>query len=613
VGDNPNLTWARTLIGALARGGVGHVCVSPGSRSSPLALAVAERADLTVTIHIDERSAGFFALGYARASGRPAALVCTSGTAGANYLPAIIEAHYSRVPLVVLTADRPPEMRDSGAWQTIDQVGLFGGYARWFADLLPPDPRPDLLRYARVTAARAVAVARGRPAGPVHLNVPFREPLAPEPARDRSDGGWDDGAREIEPSPAADGDGSPGLAAPPAPAGVAAETLDDLAARMAAEPRGLILAGLIDPPPGYAAAIAGLAAAAGYPILAEPAGGLRFGPHDRSHVIAGYDAFLRAPRWSDAHAPGLVLRFGASLTWKVVAGFLERHPRAYQAVVDPDHTWDDPTRLAALRLHADPVPLCESLVARLAGVGGGESGAARRAWLAEWRAAASVTSKARAEIVSQSVDGGRFDHVGWVYETLLESLAEGGVVYAANSMAVRDLDTFAPPVAKALRVIANRGAAGIDGTVSSALGAALGSGRPAILTTGDLAFLHDLNGLGAVARDGARAADMGDVDLTIVVLNDDGGGIFAHLPIAGRDAATFTRFFRTPTGADLAAACATYGVPYRRATSPRELAAALEARPEVRGVRVIEIPIDLAANTALHHRLWRDVVAALGG
>ncbi len=358
-----NLAWARVLVDELIRGGVRHVCVSPGSRSAPLVVAVAERADLATSVHVDERSAGFFALGHARASGRPAALVCTSGSAGAHYLPAVIEAHMSRVPLVILTADRPPELRDTGAWQTIDQAHLFGRFARWFADL--PPPTAGLVRYARSVAARAAATAAGRPAGPVHLNVPFREPLVPE-GEGGVAGRWgDDDLVAIAGRPA----GQPWVAVAPAAPAVDAAVVADLAARIRVSPRGLILAGLTDPPPGYADALARLAAAAGYPILAEPGGGLRFGPHDRAHVVTGYDAFLRAPRWCAAHAPDLVLRFGASFTWRPVAQLLEAHAGAAQVVVDPDGAWDDPTRLAALRVAAAPTALCDAVAEALAAGG----------------------------------------------------------------------------------------------------------------------------------------------------------------------------------------------------------------------------------------------------
>jgi 2-succinyl-5-enolpyruvyl-6-hydroxy-3-cyclohexene-1-carboxylate synthase len=595
-----NLAWSRALVDALLRGGVRHACVSPGSRSSPLALAIAERPELSTSIHIDERSGAFFGLGHARASGRPALLVCTSGTAGANYYPAVIEASQSRVPLIVLTADRPPELRETGAWQTIDQARLFGGFARWFVDVPPPADEPFMWRTLRSIAARAVAVAHGPPAGPVHLNLPFREPLVPAMLGDFMPSSAIPSPIDVSP---------PSIAADPA-------VIEDLAARIAAEPRGLILAGPIDPPAGYAEAVTRLASACGYPILAEPIGGLRYGPQPRLQIVTGHAALLRVPGWAEAHPPRLVLRFGASLTWKHVAEYLGRHPDTQQVVIDPERTWDDPTRRATLWIQADPAAFAERLGGRLRFANAGPEAEQRhmardlaaRAWSREWRAADTTVR----DLTRACIDSAGADTVAWVYPLLLAHLPDDALLYAANSMAVRDLDTFTGPAKQRIRAIANRGAAGIDGTISSALGAAFGSGKPAMLVTGDLAFLHDLNGMGAVI--GASPAARADgVDLTIVVLNDDGGGIFAHLPIASHATATFERFFRTPTGADLAAACATWGVPHTRARGPAELAAALGDIGSRSGLRVIEIPIDIEANTALHRRLWESVGEAVGG
>lgn len=584
----PNARWAAAFIEALATAGVRHVCVSPGSRSAPLTLAVAGQPGLTTSVHVDERSAAFFALGYGRASGRPAALVCTSGTAAANYLPAVIEAHYSRVPLILLTADRPPELRDTGAWQAIDQLKLYGPYVRWFVEVATPDPAPQMLRYVRSLAGRAVAAARGRPAGAVHLNFPFREPLTVSQTPEESAAlprAWND-----LPPPVATADSA--IVAPDA-------VLADLAAQIASEPRGLILCGPIDPPPGYAAAVARLAAAAGYPVLAEPIGGLRFGPQDPAHIVTGYDAFLRDPAWCAHSAPGLVLRFGGSLTWRPVAQFLERHPSATHWLADPDGAWDDPARFATLRLPVDPVPLCEALATRLTEIGHVPR-AEGDAWLARWQEAGEAARGVRAALLR----AGEVGTVPWVYDALVAALPDGSQLYAANSMAVRDLDSFTDRSPRRLRALANRGAAGIDGTISSGLGAAFAQPDvPTVLVTGDLAFLHDLNGLGAGHLPGLNA--------TIVVLNDDGGGIFAYLPVAEQAPAALEPYFLTPTGADLAAACATYGIRHERVTDRTGFAAALAASLARPGVQVIEIPIDRGANTALHKRYWSGVVDRL--
>lgn len=602
---NRNALWSRAIVDELVRGGAAHACLSPGSRSAPLALAIAERAgpggDLTASVHLDERAAAFFALGRARASGRPVILACTSGSAGAHYLPAVIEAHYSRVPLVILTADRPPELRGIGAWQTIDQLALYGPYVRWRSELLPAAPDAALLRDARYRAARAMAVARGHVGdlgpGPVHLNVPLREPLHGMVVP----GDVPSGVAASELAAIGRPDGGPLVRVPEPARRLLDAEVASLADRIAAEGRGLILAGGLDAPIGYAAAVAALAAAADWPILAEPAGGLRFGPHDRSRVITGYDAAVRGAGWAAAHAPGTVLRLGASFAWKHVAEYLAGHPAAHQVVVDPHGTWDDPTHLAAERIACDPAWLCDALVdavgQRVAQAGPARAAAAER-WRAAWALVRATSARTRTALASSDPTT---SGTAWLYPVILDALSDGGLLWAANSMAVRDLDSWTDAAPYAIRAIASRGAAGIDGTLSSALGAAAATGRPTILITGDLAFLHDAGGLAAARLPG--------IDLAIVIVDDDGGGIFEYLPSAASDRADFERLFATPQRANLAYACETYGVPCTTAVSPAALRDALAAHAG--RVRAIVVPVDRAANTAAHRAYWRAVAAEL--
>ena len=656
--DEPNRAWARALIEELIFGGVGHICVSPGSRSTPLTLAAAEHAApggattgvattggattsgaIGLSVHYDERSAAFFALGYARATARPALCICTSGTAAANYLPAVIEAHYSRAPLILLTADRPPELRDTGAWQVIDQTKLYGVYTRWYTELGLPSSAPDQLRYARGVAARAAAVSLGRPPGPVHVNVPLREPFPP----------WDT---------ADDAPARPGPTTHATTTSAPESALDALAERIRARPRGLILAGRLNRPPtdGYATAVARLAAASGYPMLAEPTGGVRFGPHDRSHVITGYDAFMRDSAWSDdpENAPDLILRIGASFTWRTVSDVLARFPDAHTVVVDPDGAWDDPARLATERFEVEPEALCAGLAERLeaelpdAESPGSEpsdaerrgiespasdspdadqlgaeaqdaqpSHASRRAAASAWRQRWSAAAERAADVRRRALDSP--SQLGsatsaWVSEAVIDAIGDRrGLIWVANSMAVRDIDTFTGPRPEPITVLAARGAAGIDGTISQALGAARGwqsagpgereSGRsrPAVLITGDLAFLHDLNGLAAQLPVGPQ--------LVIVVVDDAGGGIFEYLPVASGERASFERYFATPPPVDIEAACAAFGVPCETVRTADGVVAALSAAIGAGGTRVIRIPIDRASNTEWHRAYWRAVAA----
>lgn len=710
-----NAVWAATLVEALVAGGVGHVCVAPGARSTPLAWAVAERADggdgdgalkrahvvgdghsdgdgqsdghsdghsdvhghgdgegrldddpaaaadpraarPTCSVHLDERGAGFFAVGYAAATGRAVAIVCTSGTAAANLLPAVVEAHYSRLPLVVVTADRPPDLRDRGAWQAIDQVKLYGAYARWAHELGEPAGDAAALRYAAAVGARAAATALGAPRGPVHLNVPLREPLGPVSTTRPADGAAgrtpstaraDDvaAARAWSTAPAADHAPGAWPSIAPAPRWAAAERRADpaavaaLAARIAAERRGLVVAGRPGLDADAARAVARLAVAAGYPVLAEPLSGLRFGAPavaGRSPIwVAGYDAFLRPDAGVAVPPPGLVLRVGGSVTWKHVAAYLEGAAGAWQAAIDPEATWDDPTGRIALRLEG-PVAatldaVAEALAVRSAGSdrdedgGAGAAAADRAAWCGWWQAASAAVAPVRAAFTagpggagaargtdSATAAGGvvpAAGGVGWLYPALVDQLPDGALLAVANSMAVRDLDTFTVPAAKRLHVVCNRGAAGIDGTLSAALGAAFGAGRPAALVTGDLAFLHDAGGFGPVADLVARYGPAA-LDLFVVVVDDGGGGIFEHLGVAAADRRRFETFFATPQAVDIAALCRAWGVPCRAAPDASALAAAAAVAAPVRAAVV---GVDRAANTAAHRAYWRaaaDAVAA---
>ncbi len=339
--NDPRWAGIADFVDELARSGVADACVSPGARSTPLAFLLAAHPGLRVWSHIDERSGAFFALGAAKAARRPVVVLCTSGTAAANFLPAVVEAAYAHVPLIVLTADRPPELRECGAGQAIDQLKLYGDHAKWFAEVGDADCGR---RYFRALACRAAATAAAPPAGPVHLNFPFREPLLPAPASE---------------STAAD-DTSPRAASAPYTTFHAAEqtasaaTVAELAALLAASPRGLIACGPADANAETAAAIADLGRELGYPILADPTSQMRCGAHDTTQVIDTYDAMLRRDAVVERLAPELVLRIGPMPTCKPFAAFLRRHATARQVVIDPLGPWNDPLHLAADIVRADP-------------------------------------------------------------------------------------------------------------------------------------------------------------------------------------------------------------------------------------------------------------------
>lgn len=588
---NRNLAFSRALFEELVRGGVRHVCVCPGSRSAPLAIASATTPGLRVWTHVDERSAAFFALGLAKASRAPVALVCTSGTAAANFLPAIVEANLARVPLLALTADRPAELRDCGAPQTIDQVRLFGTHVRWFAEAPLPEPTDAALRQARVLAARAVAEATGPMPGPVHLNLPFREPLDPRVVAA-------DAVRDATPLAISGRAAAPFTRLCAAVADASPHLVSELAGLVRAHERGVIAVGPIDLDDDTQAAIADLAETAGWPLVAEPAAQLRAGAHaQRTTVLASAEWLLRDAAFASAHAPDVVLRFGPMPTSKAFRLWIERDPPAHHVVVDPGAGWEDPLHAASAIVRADPVLLATRLVRRL---GPEFVGSRASAWLPAWRsaeaAAASVVAAAGAASPSITTPA--------IVRALVEALPDGATLYVSNSMAVRDLDCFWPAGERRVRVLANRGANGIDGILSSALGAAAAGQGPVAVLIGDLAFLHDVGALVAARRH--------RLPLAIVAVNDDGGGIFSLLPVAAHgERANFNALFRVPHGMDLAAAARGFGIVAARVGGEVGLRNALATALAADATTVLEVPLDRARDVALRRTIERDVAAAL--
>ena len=562
-----NRTYAplRAFVDELVRCGMRHSVTSPGSRNAPLALTL---ADLTEAVSvIDERSAGFLALGMAKASGRPVAITCTSGTAAANLLPAVIEAREARIPLIVLTADRPPELREVGAGQSIDQVKIFGSAAKWFVEVGTHEPGHETAVHHRALACRAFqTAAEGRP-GPVHLNFGLREPLAPEADTSLDPEDWR--GRE---------DGRPWTERHAHSAAPDATQVQALAGRIADSPRGAVVCGPIGE--DVAESAARVAALAGWALLAEPTSGVRCGEHDRSHVVAHYDVGLRLaqPR------ADLVLRVGDTPTSRPLRQWLAGVP---QVLLDPHGAWHEPTRRAELVLDGSAAATLGALAAAL------EARLPQHdeRWLEAWRRA----DRAAGEALAAAPDP--FEPRAWA--ALEPALPEHAIVWLASSMPVRDVEAFFPSSAKPLRFLANRGANGIDGTVSSAAGAALATGCPAFLLTGELALLHDLGGLLAARRAGA--------ELTVVCANNGGGGIFDFLPVAEHaDPALYEQHIATPSGVDLAHVAALAGLPHRLASTPDEV------RDAVASPALVEIRTNRADSVREHRLLVERVKASLG-
>ncbi|MFN8162248.1 MAG: 2-succinyl-5-enolpyruvyl-6-hydroxy-3-cyclohexene-1-carboxylic-acid synthase [Solirubrobacterales bacterium] len=575
---NANTALASAFVEELARGGLRHAVVSPGSRSTPLAVALWRQPEIEVTVIVDERSAGFFALGAAQASGRPVALLCTSGTAAANYHPAVCEADESALPLVVLSADRPPELRGIGAGQTIDQIKLFGSSVRWFCEVGTHEAGDEGLLHYRSIACRALAAARGetRP-GPVHLNLPWREPLAPVAI---------EGAVSATDPLALEGrDGRPLTAVTRIDLEPSTFLLDEVAGHIGDAIAGVIVAGRqLDPE--LREPLTRLSRAAGFPILAEPTSQLRCGPHDRSHVITTYDQLLRDERFAKSVVPDLVLRLGEMPTSKPLRAWLEASD-ADQIVIDPYGGWNEPSRRAAALLRADPTELAAGWAARLEG----EDRRAPEAWINAEAAARAVLESELGEIAPISEPA--------LHLALGRAHRDGDLVYTASSMPIRDQEAFLGAEGADALFLCNRGANGIDGLVSAGIGAARASGRPTTIVTGDLGLLHDIGGLAAL-RDVSTP-------VRIVVIDNDGGGIFHFLPQeAAMGGEEFEALLGTPRGVDLEKAAALFELPHRRLDALGDLSDALAA-----GTGLIEVKVDRQANVALHRRLGERVKQAL--
>ena len=600
----------RLFAAELVAAGVTDAVVCPGSRSTPLALALRTAVGLKVWMHLDERAAGFFALGMARTLGRPVVLLGTSGTATVNFAPAVVEAQLSRVPLVVLTADRPVELQDRGAPQTVDQVHLYGRAAKWFTNLPLMDGQPVTEAHVRGMAGRAVATAAAGPAGPVQVNVPFREPLIPDgplgepasttPTAPTKTTGDDAAAAEAAaPAPALQPLlGAPYLAAIPGRPTLDPSMVNGLAELFGRTVRGLIVAGP-DDDPELPAAVAALANATGYPILADPLSGLRTGPHDRSLVMSRADQVVRPGTWIERNKPDLVIRTGAMPTSKPILQLLER-ARPGLIVLDGDGGWREPALIPATLVHADAAATAQAVAMAMG------NQARRLPWSRRWMAAEKAAVKAMNAWQAELYE----PFEGAVTTALADALPDGAVLWSGNSMPVRDLDAWLPSTSKRLTVRSNRGANGIDGVVSTALGSAAVSEGPVALVIGDVSFLHDLNALLAAKTHGLSA--------TIVLVNNDGGGIFSFLPQAQPGSAPagsglpehYEELFGTPHGVDVAPIVAALGGTHRL-VDHLELATAVKEAVGRRGVNVIELRTDRARNYDLHRGLAAAVARAI--
>lgn len=578
--ENRNMLWARVWADELGRLDLAGVVLSPGSRSTPLAVAFAEQKALPHYVILDERSAAFFALGMAQATAKPAVLVCTSGTAAANYLPAIVEANQAQIPLLVLTADRPVELRDSGANQTIDQVKLYGDQVRWYVDAGRPErtPAAPTLRALRTLANRAVARSRGPIPGPVHVNFSFDKPLEPVLVpEDLPEAYWDAYAEPIRGRE----DGRPfveisgGMAAP-------ADSVNEmLAERIQTAERGWIVCGPRCPGAGFPEAVLALAVRLGWPVFADALSGVRFHPaiaeNPADLVLGGYEVYLCGV--SEVPAPDLVLQFGAAPVSTALLNRLAGFQGAERVLIGGYGDWGDDAHTLCQKIECDPARACIELMAHLPQPLPEVSG-----WMQVWASLEAGVRAAQAQVVAAATfEGGRVQELG-------ATLGRRTNLFVASSLPIRHVDEFLGPHAGHWRMFANRGASGIDGTLSSALGVAAALDEPVVVLLGDLALLHDLNALMLIRTLG--------LNVKVLVINNDGGGIFQRLPIAAFEP-VFTQLFATPHGLKFKHAAYQFDLPYVYIGSEDALAPGL-AEP---GPALIEIEGDAVAHEAARARI----------
>ncbi|WML30375.1 2-succinyl-5-enolpyruvyl-6-hydroxy-3-cyclohexene-1-carboxylic-acid synthase [Neobacillus sp. OS1-32] len=560
--------YLAAFVAELVHSGISDVVVSPGSRSTPMAMVMAEHPNLKVHIHVDERSAAFFALGIAKITNRPVAILCTSGTAAANYFPAIVEAHYARVPLLVLTADRPPELREIGAPQAIDQIHLYGHHVKWFAEMALPEKSVDMIRYARTVCSRAIAIADKAPAGPVHLNFPFREPLIPQldenlfRLTERPQG-----YVKVHSGELLMGDGH----------------FQQVAARVDNR-RGIIVCGNIADE-RFANAVTMLAEVLKFPILADPLSQLRSGKHELKNIIDTYDTFLRNEEAKSFLKPEVIIRFGAMPVSKALTFFIKENPEADQFVIDGGGDWRDPAVLSTDMIFCQETSFCEKLLPYV-------KGNASPQYLNDWQQVNTVTKESMTKVCElPELSEGK------LFYQLAELLPEEATLFVGNSMPIRDLDSFFLTNRKNIKVMANRGANGIDGTVSTALGAALYA-KSMYLVLGDLTFFHDLNGL--------LAAKRFNIDIHIILVNNNGGGIFSFLPQAEHPK-HFELLFGTPLDLEFEHAVKMFNGRFTKITDWEHLRLEMEKSQDIKGLNVYEITTNREQNRAEHREFWQFV------
>ncbi|HKI78411.1 MAG TPA: 2-succinyl-5-enolpyruvyl-6-hydroxy-3-cyclohexene-1-carboxylic-acid synthase [Ignavibacteriaceae bacterium] len=579
---NRNILWTETFVNELVSIGLKYVCISPGSRNTPLTLAYAQNKKIKSHIIVDERSCAFFALGLAKSSGSPVALVCTSGTATAEFYPAIIEAYQQRIPLIVCTADRPPELIDVGANQTINQNNLYRNHIRWFIDAGLPEPTHRRIKHIKATARRAYYESLIRSKGPVHINFPFRKPFEPESYTDTIEKSLIEFSKKTEP-------GKENVFQNEIKNIADEKWFKEIYKGIKKYSKGLIIAGPENYNPKFPEAVSRLADKLGYPIFADGCSNIRFGKHNKEKILSNFDAFLRSKKFSNKNKPEFILHFGRTITSKALDTYLEKC-NAVRYMVNDFGDWFDPSNKSIASFDCKPYIFCQRMNEYL------DNQVIKRKpgnWLSLFLNADKTASGIKKKVIekSPSLNEGR------IIKELLDLLPQESHLMISNSMPVRDFDYFASNSDKRISIYNNRGASGIDGIISTALGINTAN-KPTILLTGDLAFYYDLNGL--------LAAKKYKIPLIIVLVNNDGGGIFEVLPVSDYGN-TFKEFFKTPHGLDFSHFVKAYGGFYKKIKNWIDFKTSFQNSLKRNTFSVLEIKTDSSKSLKLRRKFWKEV------
>jgi len=567
--------YISAFVAELVHNGVTDIVVSPGSRSTPIAMVMVEHPKLNVHVHVDERSAAFFALGIAKATNRPAVVLCTSGTAAANYFPAIAEAKISRVPLIILTADRPHELRDVGAPQAIDQIHLYGNHVKWFMEMALPEESNEMIRYVRTVAARGVANALDAPMGAVHLNFPLREPLIPNVTAE------DLFEFEERPNNFVEVELGKNI--------LTVAQYKKIAEKINKAKKGIIVVGQIDQE-GFNEAVTKLANHIQFPILADPLSQLRSGSHDLSLVIDSYDAILKDQEVVKYLEADCIIRIGAMPVSKPYMLYSKANIQAEQIVVDGASGWREPNMTATHMVFCDETTFCEDMMHFL-------EKKEISSYTARWVQFNKIAQEQMKSVLTKEhLDESK------LFALLEEIVPNDSVLFISNSMPIRDMDSFFQNNNKNIKVMANRGANGIDGVTSTALGVAVSLNQPLTYVVGDLTFFHDLNGL--------LAAKKYNIPVNIILINNNGGGIFSFLPQSKHER-NFELLFGTPLDLDFEHVVKMYGGNYEVITSWEQLKTNFKNEATPNRLNVFEIRTDRKLNEKEHRDIWQKTSNAL--